>query len=140
MFVAARCAAMHQSARPAWGPSVDVITVGVLFLLQQMRGGYFDFGNTYPVILVVIGAILLASSLAPMEGHISSTCLLHHARGCHPAARRRTRRTDAASIRIPGKDNNRTWPNGRPRGSSIFSGLDSHHHRRAAAAPQLSRL
>jgi hypothetical protein len=54
------------------GPAV-VITVGVLFLLQQARGGYFDFGNTYPVILVVIGAILLASSLAPMEGHISST-------------------------------------------------------------------
>ena len=53
------------------GPAV-VITVGVLFLLQQMRGNYFDFGNTYPVILVVIGAILLASSLAPMEGHISS--------------------------------------------------------------------
>jgi len=44
----------------------------VLFLLQQSRGGYFDFGNTYPVILVVIGSILLASSLAPMEGHISS--------------------------------------------------------------------
>jgi Domain of unknown function (DUF5668) len=50
-----------------------VITVGVLFLLQQMRGGYFDFGNTYPVILVVIGGILLASSLAPMDGHVSST-------------------------------------------------------------------
>jgi hypothetical protein len=52
------------------GPAV-IVTVGVLFLLQQMRGGYFDFGNTYPVILVVIGAILLASSLAPMNGHIN---------------------------------------------------------------------
>jgi len=40
-----------------------------------VRGGYFDFGNTYPVILVVIGAILLASSLAPMEGHISSSAV-----------------------------------------------------------------
>jgi hypothetical protein len=50
-----------------------IITVGVLFLLQQARGGYFDFGNTYPVILVVIGAILLASALAPMEGHRSSS-------------------------------------------------------------------
>jgi hypothetical protein len=50
-----------------------IITVGVLFLLQQARGGYFDFGNTYPVILVVIGAILLASALAPMEGHSSSS-------------------------------------------------------------------
>jgi len=52
-----------------------IITVGVLFLLQQARGGYFDFGNTYPVILVVIGAILLASALAPMEGHISSSAV-----------------------------------------------------------------
>jgi hypothetical protein len=48
-----------------------VITIGVLFLLQEVRGGYFDFGNTYPVILVVLGAILLAASLAPMDGHIS---------------------------------------------------------------------
>ena len=56
--------------RSLMGPAV-IVTVGVLFLLQQMRGGYFDFGNTYPVILVVIGAILLASSLAPMNGHIN---------------------------------------------------------------------
>jgi hypothetical protein len=57
--------------RALMGPAV-VITIGVLFLLQQMRGGFFDFSNTYPVILVVIGAIMLASSLASMEGHISS--------------------------------------------------------------------
>jgi hypothetical protein len=49
-----------------------IITIGVLFLLQETRGGYFDFSRTFPVILVVIGAILLASSLAPMDGHISS--------------------------------------------------------------------
>lgn len=53
------------------GPAV-VITIGVLFLLQEMRGGWLGFDNTYPLILVVIGAILLASSLAPSEGHISS--------------------------------------------------------------------
>jgi hypothetical protein len=52
------------------GPAV-IVTVGILFLLQQMRGGYFDFSNTYPIILVVIGAILLASALAPMDGHIN---------------------------------------------------------------------
>jgi hypothetical protein len=51
------------------GPAI-VITIGVLFLLQQIRGGYFDFGNTFPVILIVIGAISLASSLASTEGHI----------------------------------------------------------------------
>ena len=53
------------------GP-VIVVTVGVLFLLQEMRGGYFDFGNTYPVILIVIGLISLASAMASSEGHVSS--------------------------------------------------------------------
>jgi hypothetical protein len=66
-----RCRCARCTIRGLMGPAV-VITVGVLFLLQQVRGGYFGFDNTYPVILVVIGAILLASSLAPMEGHISS--------------------------------------------------------------------
>src|ERR1700749_1041960 len=67
-----KCRCPRCTIRSLLGPAV-IVTVGVLFLLQQARGGYFDFGNTYPVILVVIGAILLASSLAPMEGHISST-------------------------------------------------------------------
>jgi hypothetical protein len=53
------------------GPAV-VITIGVLFLLQEMHGGYLGFDNTYPLILVVIGAILLASSMAPSEGHIAT--------------------------------------------------------------------
>jgi hypothetical protein len=66
-----RCRCPRCTIRALAGPAV-VITIGVLFLLQEMRGGYFDFGNTYPVILVVLGAILLASSLAPMDGHISS--------------------------------------------------------------------
>jgi len=69
-----RCRCARCTIRALVGPAV-IVTVGVLFLLQQARGGYFDFGNTYPVILVVIGAILLASSLAPMEGHISSTAV-----------------------------------------------------------------
>jgi hypothetical protein len=51
------------------GPAI-LITLGVLFLLHQMHGGRFDFDNTWPVILVVIGVLLLASSLAPRDGHI----------------------------------------------------------------------
>src|ERR1700741_2398424 len=66
-----RCRCGRCTIRALLGPAV-IVTVGVLFLLQQMRGGYFDFGNTYPVILVVIGSILLASALAPMDGHINS--------------------------------------------------------------------
>src|ERR1700690_1062815 len=66
-----RCRCARCTIRALVGPAV-IVTVGVLFLLQEARGGYFDFGNTYPVILGVIGAILLASALAPMEGHVSS--------------------------------------------------------------------
>jgi hypothetical protein len=47
-----------------------IITVGLLLLLSEMRGGFLDFSNTYPVILLVIGAVSLASALAPMTGHI----------------------------------------------------------------------
>jgi hypothetical protein len=52
------------------GPAV-IITVGVLFLLDQMSGGNFSFGNTYPVILIVIGAISLAAAASSAEGHVS---------------------------------------------------------------------
>jgi len=67
----ARCSCPRCTIRGLMGPAV-VITVGVLFLLQQMRGGVFDFGNTYPFILIVIGVILLGSSIAPMTGHIDA--------------------------------------------------------------------
>lgn len=53
------------------GPAV-IITVGVLFLLEQTRSG-FSFGQMWPVILLVVGVISLASALAPMDGHISSS-------------------------------------------------------------------
>jgi len=65
-----RCHCARCTIRGLIGPAV-VITIGVLFLLQEVRGGYLGFDNTYPLILVVIGAILLASSLARGEGHIS---------------------------------------------------------------------
>jgi hypothetical protein len=67
-----RCRCPRCTIRALVGPAV-IVTVGVLFLLQQTHSGRFDFGNTYPVILVVIGAILLASALAPMDGHIDPT-------------------------------------------------------------------
>lgn len=65
-----RCNCQRCTIRGLMGPVV-VVTVGVLFLLQEMRGGYFDFGNTYPVILIVIGLISLASAMASSEGHVS---------------------------------------------------------------------
>ena len=64
-----RCRCPRCTIRALMGPAV-IITVGVLFLLHEMRNGYFDFSNTYPFILIVIGVVLLASSLAPMTGHV----------------------------------------------------------------------
>ena len=51
------------------GP-VIVTSIGILFLLSEMGGSYFHVGHTYPVIFIVIGVILLASAMAPMEGHV----------------------------------------------------------------------
>lgn len=66
-----RCNCQRCTIRGLMGPVV-VVTVGVLFLLAEMRGGFFDFSNTYPVIIIVIGVISLASALASNEGHVSS--------------------------------------------------------------------
>ena len=68
-----RCRCPRCTIRALMGPAV-LITIGILFLLQEMRGGYLDFGNTYPVILIVIGAILLGSAVAPAD-----SCLLQPA-------------------------------------------------------------
>lgn len=67
-----RCRCPRCTIRGLMGPAV-LITIGVLFLLHQGGGDTFDFSNTWPFILVVIGAILLASSVAPMTGHVEST-------------------------------------------------------------------
>ncbi len=67
-----RCTCRRCTIRSLMGPAI-IITVGVLFLLSEMRGGYFDFSNTFPVILIVIGAVSLASALASAEGHNSGS-------------------------------------------------------------------
>src|SRR5574337_736060 len=66
------CTCRRCTIRGLMGPAI-LITVGVLFLLNEMRGGYLSFNNTFPVILIVIGVISLASALAPTEGHISGS-------------------------------------------------------------------
>src|SRR3989441_12246196 len=65
-----RCTCRRCTIRGLMGPAV-IITVGVLFLFDQMRGGYFSFGNRYPVILMVIGAISLAAAAGPAYGYVS---------------------------------------------------------------------
>jgi hypothetical protein len=53
------------------GPAI-VITIGVLFLLHEVADGRFDFGSTWPVLLVVVGLLQLASSFASREGHVDA--------------------------------------------------------------------
>jgi len=79
-----RCSCKRCTIRSLMGPAI-IITVGVLFLLSEMRGGAFSFDNTYPVILIVIGAISLAAALSPIDGHISSAGPSMPAPGAPPA-------------------------------------------------------
>jgi hypothetical protein len=65
-----RCACRRCTIRGLMGPAI-IITVGVLFLLNETSGGSFSFDNTYPVILIVIGAISLAAAASSSEGHVS---------------------------------------------------------------------
>ncbi len=67
-----RCTCQRCTIRSLMGPAI-IIIVGVLFLLDQMRGSYFSFSNTFPIILIVIGAIQLASALSSTEGHSSGS-------------------------------------------------------------------
>jgi len=65
-----RCSCRRCTIRSLMGPAI-VITIGVLLLLSQMRGEFFDFWDTSPIILIVIGAVSLAAALSPTEGHVS---------------------------------------------------------------------
>lgn len=67
-----RCSCRRCTIRSLMGPAI-LVTIGLLFLLGEFAGGMLSFGNTFPVILIVIGAILLASSIAPTDGHVDST-------------------------------------------------------------------
>lgn len=66
-----RCTCRRCTIRSLMGPAI-ITTIGILFLLSEFIGRGFHFGNTFPVILIVIGAILLASSMAPMDGHVDT--------------------------------------------------------------------
>ena len=66
-----RCQCQSCTIRGLMGPVV-VITIGFLFLLDQMHAGHFNIGHTFPVLLLVIGFVQLGSALASREGHIEA--------------------------------------------------------------------
>ena len=65
-----RCSCSRCTIRGLMGP-VIITTLGVLFLLSELGRGNLSFGRTFPILLIVIGGVLLASAVAPMEGHVS---------------------------------------------------------------------
>ncbi len=67
-----QCQCARCRIRALMAPAI-VTMLGVLFLLSEVRGGPLSFGKTYPFIFITIGAFLLGSAVAPMDGHISPT-------------------------------------------------------------------
>jgi hypothetical protein len=64
-----KCACQRCVRRGLMGPVV-LITLGVLFLLQQMH--LASFNRLWPVILLVIGVVKLLQETASTEGHTGS--------------------------------------------------------------------
>jgi cell wall-active antibiotic response 4TMS protein YvqF len=65
-----RCQCERCRVRRLMGPVV-LIVLGVLFLLDQTVPE-LSFGRLWPVILLAIGGVKLAESLASTEGHAGS--------------------------------------------------------------------
>jgi Domain of unknown function (DUF5668)/B-box zinc finger len=63
------CQCARCRTRRIMGPAI-LLTVGVLFLLENLSVA--NFGRTWPVILLVIGAVKLAQGNASIEGHVPS--------------------------------------------------------------------
>ena len=61
------CPCARCRSRGLMGPAI-LITVGVLFLIPQFVHR-LDFGDLWPVILIVIGAVKLFEYGASTEGH-----------------------------------------------------------------------
>lgn len=71
MSAQARCTCSRCTTRGLMGPAI-ITTLGILFLLSELQDGMLSFRHTFPIILIVIGAINLASALAPMDGHVGT--------------------------------------------------------------------
>jgi|HubBroStandDraft_6_1064221.scaffolds.fasta_scaffold245806_2 hypothetical protein len=64
------CSCPRCSAHGYMGPAL-LITIGVLFLLDQMGHAYWmKFGFTWPALLIVLGLIKLLEHSASTNGHV----------------------------------------------------------------------
>jgi len=69
-FTCCQCARCR--IRRISGPTI-VFTIGVLFLLSNLHESGLGFHRTWPVILLVVGALKLLQGSASVEGHIPFT-------------------------------------------------------------------
>jgi hypothetical protein len=63
------CQCARCRTRRLMGPAM-LLTIGILFLLENLNVVYF--GRTWPVILLVVGAVKLLQGSASVEGHLPS--------------------------------------------------------------------
>lgn len=68
-FCCSGCQCARCRSRRLMGPAM-LLTIGVLFLLENLHVA--DIGRTWPVILLVVGAVKLLQGSASTEGHIAS--------------------------------------------------------------------
>lgn len=63
------CRCAYCRIRGLLGPII-LITIGALFLAgQYSRYGFFDL---WPIILIVIGAVLVVQAMVSREGHVGT--------------------------------------------------------------------
>ncbi|MBZ5521616.1 MAG: DUF5668 domain-containing protein [Acidobacteriia bacterium] len=68
VYVRNRYCPCHRCRARGLTGAVVLITLGVLFLLDNLQVLYFD--RIWPVILIVIGLSILARRNASVEGHV----------------------------------------------------------------------
>lgn len=67
MSAAQKCQCPRCRCRGLMGPAV-LITLGVLFLAGQYSR--YSFGDLWPILLIVIGAVKVGEALSSTEGHV----------------------------------------------------------------------
>jgi hypothetical protein len=64
-----RCACDRCKSHALMAPAI-LVTLGILFLLEEFGSWRLGFDHTWPLILIVIGGVILAKRNASMSGHI----------------------------------------------------------------------
>jgi hypothetical protein len=64
-----RCSCDRCKAQALMAPAI-LVTVGVLFLVQEFGPWQVSFDHTWPLIMIVIGAVILARRNGSANGHI----------------------------------------------------------------------